>query len=115
MFSTLDLAKGYWQVPLSEFARPITAFVTADGLYEFNVLPFGICVAPAIFQRTLNQCLTGLTFARVYIDDIIVFSHSLNEHRSHLAAVFQCLSVFNLVLNVKKCNFFKPDVKLIPF
>lgn len=115
VFSTLDLAKGYWQFPLSESAKSVTAFVTADGLYEFNVLPFGICVAPAIFQRVLNRCLAGLPFARVYIDDIIVYSQSIEQHRAHLLEVFDRLVSYNLVLNVKKCQFFKCHVQFLGF
>ena len=75
-FSTLDLAAGYWQLPLSADARPKTAFITKKGLYEFNVVPFGLTNAPGFFQRFMHEALRGLhgSICDVYMDDIIIFS-----------------------------------------
>ena len=70
VFSTLDAKTGYWQIRMEESSREKTAFVTSNGLYEFRVMPFGLCNAPATFQRVL----AGLCeFCSVYIDDILVF------------------------------------------
>ena len=110
VFSTLDLEKGYWQVPLEESSKAITAFSTTGGLFEFNVLPFGLSTAPALFQRMMDNCLKGLPFARVYIDDIVVFSNSLKEHSDHLQQVFRRLEATKLTLNVKKCKFFTSEI-----
>ena len=74
-FSTLDLASGYWQVSLSLEARCKTAFATHSGLFQFRVMPFGLCNAPATFERLMDQVLQGLRWSRclVYLDDIISF------------------------------------------
>ena len=110
IFSTLDLSKGYWQLPLSERAKPLTAFATQDGLYEFNVLPFGINTAASIFQRTMSTILKGFPFARVYIDDIVVFSKDRTAHNQHLKEVFRRLHDAGLRLNRKKCHFFRDEI-----
>ena len=74
-FSTLDLASGYWQVSLSQEARVKTAFATHSGLFQFRVMPFGLCNAPATFERLMDRVLQGLRWSRclVYLDDIISF------------------------------------------
>jgi len=79
--STLDLTKGYWQVPVSADAQQKTAFTTPFGLFEFKRMPFGLQGAPVTFQRMMDKLLDGLgDFARAYIDDLVVFSTSLEEH-----------------------------------
>ena len=74
LFSTLDLASGYWQVEVKPEDREKTTFITSEGLYEFNVLPFGLCNGPATFQRLMNILLAGIQWddCLVYLDDIIV-------------------------------------------
>jgi hypothetical protein len=104
VFSTLDLAKGYWQLPLPEKSKQLTAFSTVDGLYEFNVLPFGLCTASASFQRTMNHILGHLPYVRVYMDHIIVFSKNSQEHEYHLVQVLKCLQEAGLTINEKKCR-----------
>ena len=115
VFSTLDLAKGYWQIPLSEDSKPLTAFATDEGLFEFNVLPFGLCTAPAIFQRVMSNCVRDLPFVRVYLDDIIVFSPDISTHQRHLRSLFERLARYGLRLNVKKCCFNKSDIQFLGF
>ncbi|CAM5092865.1 unnamed protein product [Eretmochelys imbricata] len=83
--STLDLTKGYWQVPLDESAKERSAFTTHLGLYEFNVLPFGLRNAPTTFQRLVDGLLAGLgEYAVAYLDDVAIFSDSWAEHLEHL-------------------------------
>ena len=101
VLSTLDLRKGYWQIPLKESSKEKTAFTTPFGLYEFNVLAFGLHSAPATFQQLINHVLLGCKqFAGAYIDDIIVFSASWSEHIKHLCEVFSRLEKAGLALNV---------------
>ncbi|CAM5149086.1 unnamed protein product [Natator depressus] len=88
--STLDLTKGYWQVPLDESAKERSAFTTHVGLYEFNVLPFGLWNAPATFQRLVDGLLAGLgEYAVAYLDDVAIFLDSWAEHLEHLQKVFE--------------------------
>lgn len=77
IISTLNLAKGYWQIPMIPESREKTAFATPFGQYEFEVMPFGLHNAPATFQRTMNHVLRECRdFSGAYIDDIVIFSHS---------------------------------------
>ena len=89
-FSTLDLAAGYWQVEMDEDARQKSAFVTASGLYEWNVLPFGLCNAPSTFERLMDNVLAGLRWEAllVYLDDVIVFGRTIQESVERLGTVF---------------------------
>ena len=106
-FSTLDLATGFWQIELDESSRPKSAFTTHKGLYEFVRMPFGLCNAPATFQRLMQVVLAGLEWSScfVYIDDILVASKSFEEHLSHLKEVFSRLRKAGLCLKPKKCSF----------
>lgn len=85
-FTSLDLAKGYYQVPLDDTSIPLTAFRCHLGLYEYVRLPMGLKNACAIFQRTMERILDDYMrkFALVYIDDIIVYSDTLEQHLQHL-------------------------------
>ena len=90
-FSTLDLISGYWQVELVEQDREKTAFCVPEGLFEFKVLPFGLNNAPATFQRLMDLLLSGLkcNTCLVYLDDVIIFGHTFEEHLFHLKEVFE--------------------------
>ena len=114
-FSTLDLASGYWQVELKEEAKEKTAFSTPLGLFEFNVMPFGLTNAPATFQRLMECVLAGLSLEQclVYLDDIIVFSKSFEEHLSTLESVFQRIDQAGLTFKLNKCHFCKKEVKYL--
>ena len=116
-FSTLDLKSGYWQVPLAEEDKCKTAFVTADGLFEFNVLPFGLSNAPATFQRTINAILGSLRWdmALVYLDDIIIHSTSFHSHLRHLNLVLTALKQANVKLNLPKCAFVRKELDYLGF
>ena len=104
--STLDLAKGYWQIPMAANSRDKTAFTTPFGLFEFEVLPFGLHNAPATFQRMMNDVLRDCwSFSGAYIDDVVVFSKSWEEHVGHLREVLTRLKLANLTVKLKKCQF----------
>jgi len=106
-FATLDLKSGFHQIPLSEEARPLTAFVTPSGLYEFNRIPFGLKNAPAFFQKTMLLVLSGLVGPRcqVFIDDIVVHGVNLADFAESLRLVLERLRQFGLRLKAAKCRF----------
>ena len=108
-FSTLDLASGFWQVEVSAKDREKTAFTTPLGTYEFLVMPFGLINAPATFQRVMDRVFHEVTwkFVLVYIDDIIIYSKTYEEHLEHLKDVFTLLGNAGLKINLEKCDFFK--------
>lgn len=112
-FSKLDLRSGYWQVELKEEDKPKTAFqVGTLGFFEFNRMPFGLCNAPATFQRLMERCMghMNLRDCLIYLDDIVIFSSNFEEHLEKLEAVFQRLHQNNLKLKGSKCEFFKHEV-----
>ena len=106
-FSTLDMVSGYWQVEVGEKDREKTAFCTPYGLYEFNVLPFGLCNGPATFQRLMDLVLSGLQMSQclVYIDDVIVVGRTFDEHLCNLREVFGRVRGAGLKLKPSKCAF----------
>ena len=114
-FTTLDLKSGYWQIPLDPATKDKSAFVTHNGLYEFQVLPFGLTNSPASFQRLMGHILRGLEYksALIYIDDVIIFSKSANDHLKHIEEVFSRLRDANLKLNPKKCEFAKQELEYL--
>ena len=100
----LDMTKGYWQIPLGVDSRKKSAFITPYGLYEFQVMPFGMMTAPATFQRMMAKVLSGTEqFAGAYLDDVIISSKSFDEHVAHLQAVLDRLRQAKLVANPSKC------------
>ena len=106
IFSSLDLASGYWQVPLAESAIPKTAFVTPDGgHYEYLRRPFGLCNAPGTFQRLMTSIFNEylFSFVLIFLDDVLVFSRNVEEHEKHMRLVFHALRQANLKLKPKKC------------
>ena len=112
-FSTLDLASGFWQVKMEPTSREKTAFVTHSGLYEFDVMPFGLVNAPSTFQRLMESVLAGLSGEKciVYIDDILVPGATWAEHLQNLRMVFERLRSANLKLKSKKCRLAEREAK----
>ncbi|GBN37648.1 Retrovirus-related Pol polyprotein from transposon 297, partial [Araneus ventricosus] len=111
-FTTLDLKSGYWQIEIRPEDREKTAFTTGQGLWQFKVMPFGLCNAPATFERLMETVLRGLSSEAclVYLDDIIIVGRTFEEHLNNLRKVFQRLQKANLKLNLKKCRFFQKEV-----
>ena len=112
-FSKLDLKCGYWQVELKEDDKVKTAFQVGPlGFYECNRMPFGLCNAPATFQRLMERCMGDLNLrdCLIYLDDIIIFSRTFEEHLGHLEAVFKRLQEHNLKLKPSKCEFLRNRV-----
>ena len=115
-FSTLDLKSGYRQVPITECDKAKTAFRTSSGQrYEFNQVPFGLCNAPATFSRLMDRVLAGLHWETClfYLDDIIAFSSTWEEHLARLCQVFERLRHANLKLGAEKCTFAAKEVSYL--
>ena len=115
LFTTLDLASGYWQVEVLEEDKSKIAFPTPYGLFEFNVMPFGLTNAPATFQRLMQCVLAGLSPEQclTYIDDVIVFSASFEQHLTRLLAVLERIAKAGLRLKMAKCQFVQRQVKYL--
>jgi len=110
-FTTLDLASGYHQIPMAEPDKGKTAFSTPYGHYEFNRMPFGLKNAPATFQRLMNSVLTGMQGLKclVYLDDIVIYGTSLEDHNKRLKEVLQRLRENKLKLQPEKCEFLRKE------
>ena len=102
----IDLSKGYWQVPMSKESIPVSAFVTPFGLFQWKYMSFGLRNAPATFSKLVEKVLRGLeSFTGAYLDDIIIFSDSWEEHMKHIELVFQRIKDAGLTLKRSKCAF----------
>ena len=114
-FSTLDLRSGYWQVEVDPRDREKTAFSTPRGLFQFRVMPFGLCNAPSTFQRLMELVLAGLSWevCLAYLDDVVVFGRTWEEHLQRLKMVLMRLKEAHLKLHPKKCQFFKKSVAFL--
>ena len=112
-FSTLDLRSGYHQIPMAEDSKAKTAFVCHRGVFEFNVMSFGLCNAPSVFSEMMAKVLKGVTFATSYLDDVVVYSRTSEEHLSNLQVVFDRLRAAGLKLKRKKCEFFKEQLEFL--
>ena len=114
-FTTLDLKSGYWQIKISPEDKEKTAFSIGSGLWQFTVMPFGLCNAPATFERLMEKVLKNLIskICFVYLDDVIVFGKSFEEMISNLREVFLRLREANLKINPKKCTFLSKEVKYL--
>ena len=102
-FTKIDLSKGYWQVPLTEHAKPLTAFITHDGLYQFTRMAFGLVNSGATFNRIMRKLLRGLKSVDNYIDDILVHTASWEEHIETLRELLQRLRKAKLTARPTKC------------
>lgn len=117
IFTTLDLKSGYWQVPMDEGSIEKTAFITHQGLYEFVVMPFGLCNAPAIFQRLMQEVLFDVLgkCCMVYLDDIVIYSKSPEEHEENTRKVLDRLGEAGVKLKQSKCTFDAEEVNLLGY
>ena len=100
-----DLLKGFWQIPLTDRAKKISAFVTPDGLYQYKVMPFGMKNSPATFQRLINMKITGFDNCKAYIDDAIIYSEEWDQQMKPIREFFERLSKAKLTINLAKSEF----------
>ena len=115
-FTSLDLNWGYWQVLMDDADKEETAFTFHKGLFEFNVMLFGLTNAPAIFHELMDRVLEGVTeFSVAYLDDILIYSESLTDHLKHIQLVFDLSRKHNLHVKLKKCSFLKKEVNYLGF
>lgn len=114
-FSTLDLASGYWQCRIHPDDIEKTAFSTPQGHFEWLVLPFGLCNAPATFSTMMTQIFTPYLnkFATVYLDDILIYSKTAEEHGRHLRLVLDLLRKHKLHAKMLKCEFWRTEVRYL--
>ncbi len=113
IFTALDLFSGYWQIQLAEDLKDITTFTCKYGTFRFEVMPFGLTNAPRTFQRFMQHVLRGIDGVRVYIDDIVIFSKTIEEHLETIQKVFERFSEFNLKIKLKKCFFAQESIELL--
>ena len=111
-FSSLDCNAGYFQIPMEQSSKEKTAFITDQGLFQFNVMSFGLTNAPATFQRYMDAVLAGLKWNTllVYIDDILVFSPTFEDHVRDVNNVLDRLLEANITLKPSKCNVFQKEL-----
>ena len=113
VFTTLDLFSGYWQIKMEESQKDITTFATRWGNFRFEVMPMGLINAPSTFQRMMDEILKDIPFARAYLDDVVVFSTSMEQHLEHLSVVLRHLAGHELRLRITKCFFCQDSVELL--
>ena len=114
-FSLLDQQKAYHQIYLDPESRPLTAFITPWGLYEWVRVPFGLSNAPAVFQRYMEKCFFDIRdkFAFPYLDDVLVYSDDFTSHISHLRKVFSILREHGIKVKAKKCRLFQKQINYL--
>ena len=110
------MRSGYHHIGLSEQSKPLTAFTTHSGKFQWNVLPFGIGIGVQTFSFIINKAIGHCSdFTANYLDDIIVFSRTAEDHMEHLEKIFEALQVADLKIKVSKCEFFKKHISYLGF
>ena len=116
-WSMLDVASAYWSVPLAESDKEKTAFSVPRGKFEFNVMPFGLSNSGATYQQMMDMCLSGLWTDKVlsYMDDIVIFNSTFEDHIHDLKNVFECLRIAQVTLKASICVFADEKVNFLGF
>ena len=115
-YSMFDLTSGFWQVPIDEESKQFTAFTLGSmGLFKCERMPFGLCNAPATFQRLMQNCLgkLNLAYCLIYLDDVIIYSRMPEEHLQRMCVVFDHLWMHGLKLKPSKCDLFKTEINYL--
>lgn len=115
-FSTLDLKSAFWQIPIEKKSRHLTAFVCQGQLYEYAKTPFGLKTSPAVFQRNMELVINGASdYASAYLDDLIIYSKTKDDHLDHIEDVLKRLVKHNLQVKLSKCKFFTEEVAFLGY
>jgi len=114
-FMTVDLKSGYWQISLTSQAKLKTTFSTRKGHYHWKVLPFGLTNAPGGYQHRMNTVLAKFLdiFVVVYLDNVMIFSQTLEEHVDHVKQVLDALNEASMIFNLSKCELFATEVRFL--
>ena len=115
-FSCLDLKSGFWQIKMEEALKQYTAFTVGNlGFFESDCMPFGLCNALATFQRLMQNFLgeLNLIYCLIYLDNLIMFLQTAEEHLHRLHVVFDQLREYNLKLKPSKCSLFKEEINYL--
>ena len=116
VFSRFDMNSGFWQIQIREFDRYKTVFTTPFGHYKWNVMPFGLKNAPSEFQNIMNAIFNPFSsHAIVYIDDVLIFSESLEQHWKHLRSFLHTIKLNGLVVSALKIKLFQTNVRFLGF
>ena len=118
IFTSIDLAWAFWQIPVRKADRHKTAFACELGLFEWRRMPFGMCNASATFRRAIARALRNIvnregSMVMAYIDDIVIATETVEDHMARLREVFECLREAGFKLRVAKCNFMKSEIKYL--
>ena len=113
VFSTFDAIWGFWQLPLVEEDIAKTSMVTPHGSFEWKALPMGLTNAPSVFMRTMADICRDMKFIKIFIDDILVFSETLEEHEAHLTQLMERLAEHKIQLKESKARWFQSSVKFL--
>ena len=109
-FSKLDMSDAYLQVELDDATKKVLVVNTHKGLFRYNRLSFGPAPAPAIFQKLVDNLVSGITYVAAYLDDVIVTGRTKEEHLQHLKQVLAALNEYGMKLRLGKCEFFRQQV-----
>ena len=115
-FSCLDIKSRFWQIKMEEASKQYTAFTLGNlWFFECDLMPFGLCNTLATFQRLMQNCMgeLNLIYCLIYLDDLIVFSWTVEEHLHQLHVIFNQLREYNLKLKPLKCSLFKEEINYL--
>jgi len=117
LFTTLDLASGYYQIPTALKSQDKTAFVTPNRQYQFKRMPFELANAPSVFQRSMDKILTEVKnkFALIYMDDILIPARTVDEGLERLEKILKLINESGLTLKLSKCKFFCKNIDFLGF
>ena len=113
IFRTIDLFQSYWKIKMNEAWKEKAAFICRYGIFQFEVMPFGLMSSETIFERVMDRILLRVNNVKCCVDDVVIFSRNEEEHLKHVENVFAILKENSLLLRIKKCSFMQSSVDLL--